>query len=109
MNRVLGFDSQQGLEIFLFITSSRMALGLTQPPIPWVPGVLSMGVKQPGCEADHSSPSSAKVKEYVLLYLQYTFMAWSSVKRKSTGTTLPLLFIPLYLQLTEKGHLLSSS
>jgi hypothetical protein len=29
----------------------------------------SLGVKQPGHEADHSPPSSAKVKEWVGLYL----------------------------------------
>jgi hypothetical protein len=28
----------------------------------WVPGVLSMGVKRPWRESDHSSPSSAEVK-----------------------------------------------
>jgi hypothetical protein len=31
------------LEIFLFTTASRTALGTTQPPIQWVPGALSMG------------------------------------------------------------------
>jgi hypothetical protein len=34
----------------------------TQPPIWWVPGALSTGVKRLGHEADHSSPSSADVK-----------------------------------------------
>jgi hypothetical protein len=48
---------------------SRMALGPTQPPIQWVQGSLSLGVKRPGREADHSPPSSAKVKERVELYL----------------------------------------
>jgi len=38
-------------------------LGPTQPPIQWVPGDLSLGVKQPGCKADHSPPSTPKVKE----------------------------------------------
>jgi hypothetical protein len=33
-----------------------------QPPIQWVPGALSLGVKRPRCEADHSPPSSAEVK-----------------------------------------------
>jgi hypothetical protein len=56
---VLGFDSQLELGIFLFTTVSRMALEPTQPPIQWVPGVLSLGVKQPGREADHSPPPSA--------------------------------------------------
>jgi hypothetical protein len=49
------------------------------------------GDKAAGHEADYSPPSSAEVKECVELYLhsQYTFMAWCSVKKKSTGTTLP--------------------
>jgi hypothetical protein len=59
---VLGFDSRRGLEIFLFTTESITALGPTQPPIQWVPGALSLGVKRLGHEADHSSPSSSEVK-----------------------------------------------
>jgi hypothetical protein len=66
-SRVL--DSHRGLGIFLFTTASRTALGPTQPPIQWVPGTLSLGVKQSGREADHSLPSSAEVKECVELYL----------------------------------------
>jgi hypothetical protein len=58
-----GFKSWQGLGIFPFTTASRLALGPTQPPIQWVPGVLSLGVKQQEHEADHSTPSSAKVKK----------------------------------------------
>jgi hypothetical protein len=49
--------------IFLFTTGSRTALGPTQPPIQLVPGTLSLGVKRPGREADHSPPSSAEVKK----------------------------------------------
>jgi hypothetical protein len=60
---VLGFDSRRRLGIFLFTTVSRLALRPTQPPIQWVPGALSLGVKQPWREADHSLPSSAEVKE----------------------------------------------
>jgi hypothetical protein len=52
-----------GLGIFVFTTVSRMALEPTQPPIQWVPGALSLGVKQLGREADHSPSSSTKVKE----------------------------------------------
>jgi hypothetical protein len=59
---VLGFDFWHGLGIFLFTTAFRMALGTTQPPIQWVPGALSLGIKQPGHEADHSPPPSAEVK-----------------------------------------------
>jgi hypothetical protein len=43
-----------GLGIFLFITASIMALGPTQPPIQWVPGVLSLGVKRPGHLSQYS-------------------------------------------------------
>jgi hypothetical protein len=43
-------------------TASRQAVGPTQPPIQWVPRALSLGVKQPGHEADHSPPSNAEVK-----------------------------------------------
>jgi hypothetical protein len=64
---VQGFDSWRGLGIFLFTTMSRTALRPTQPPIQWVPGALSLGVKWLGHEADHSPPSGAEVRN-----------AWSS-------------------------------
>jgi hypothetical protein len=47
---------------FLF-TATRLTLGPTQPPIQWVPGTVSPGVKLQRHEADHSPPSSAKVKK----------------------------------------------
>jgi hypothetical protein len=62
---------------FLFSTSSRPALGFTQPPIQWAPGALSPGVKRPGREADHSPPASAEAKK-IWIYtptLPYAFMA----------------------------------
>jgi hypothetical protein len=62
LDGVLEFNSRRGLGIFLFTTASRMALGPTQPPIQWVLGAISLGVKQPVREADHSPPSSAEVK-----------------------------------------------
>jgi hypothetical protein len=40
----------------------RPTLEPTQPPMQWVLGALSLGVKQLGHDADHSPPSSAKVK-----------------------------------------------
>jgi hypothetical protein len=57
------------LGIFLFTTTSRTALGPTQPPIQWVLVALSLQVKQRGHEADYSPPSSAEVKECMELYL----------------------------------------
>jgi hypothetical protein len=71
-----------GAANILFITASRRALGPTQPPIQWVPGSLSLVVKRPGREADHSPPSSAEVNN-VWSYTsspQYALTAWCSVK-----------------------------
>ena len=48
-----------GDEIFC---PSRPALGTTQPPVKWVPG-LSRGLSEAGRAADHSPPSSAAVTE----------------------------------------------
>jgi hypothetical protein len=47
----------------IFSTSSRPALGPTQPPIQWVPGALSLGVKRLGREAGYSPPATAEVKK----------------------------------------------
>jgi hypothetical protein len=41
-------------KILKYFSSIRTALGLTQPHMQWVPGALSVGVKRPGREADHS-------------------------------------------------------
>jgi hypothetical protein len=40
------FDPRQGQRIFLLASVSRPALGPTQAPVQWVPGVLSPGVKR---------------------------------------------------------------
>jgi hypothetical protein len=52
-----------------------MALGPTQLPIQWVPEALSLGVKRPGREADHSLPSSAKDSECMEVYLHFSNMS----------------------------------
>jgi hypothetical protein len=56
---------------------SRPALGSTQPPIQWVPGALSSGVKLPGREAVHPTPPSAEVKKMWIYTSRppYAFMA----------------------------------
>jgi hypothetical protein len=59
---VLGFGSRRRLGIFLLTAVSRTALGPTQPPIQWVPGTLSLGVKRPRREADYSPPCSVDVE-----------------------------------------------
>jgi hypothetical protein len=53
-----GFDSREEQNIFFYyFTAPRPALGPTQPPIQWVPGV-----KRQGREADGSPPPCAQVK-----------------------------------------------
>jgi hypothetical protein len=74
-NRGVGSLSPGRAKNFLFAGSSRPALRPTQPPIQWVPGALSQGVKRPGREADQSRPISAKVKKmwictYITLNVQ---------------------------------------
>jgi hypothetical protein len=44
------------------VLADTSALGLTQPSIQWVPEALSLRVKRPGFEADHSLSSSVEVK-----------------------------------------------
>jgi len=45
--------------IFLLTTASQTG---SQPPIEWVPEALSLWIKRPGPEADHSPPTSAEIK-----------------------------------------------
>jgi hypothetical protein len=61
-DRAIGVRSRQGQGIFALTSVSRQALRPTQPPVQWVPGVLSPGVKaRPGRDADHSPTSNAEV------------------------------------------------
>jgi len=68
---------------FLFTAVPRLALVSTQPPIQWVPGALSPGVKQLKHEAEHLPISSAEVKN-AWSYTStppYTFMTWCLIKQ----------------------------
>jgi hypothetical protein len=97
---VLGFDSRQGLGIFLFTTASRTALGTIQPPIQWVPGALSLWVERLRREADHSPPSSVEVKEWVELYFHSpNTLSWRGAQfKKNTGITLLLSLRSVFSQ-----------
>jgi hypothetical protein len=86
------WKSQLSNFLCLPVTFSRKALEPTQPPIQWLPGALSLGVKRLGSEADHWPPSSAKVKK-AWSYTstpQYVFMVWCLVKHRDNFTFLPL-------------------
>jgi hypothetical protein len=75
--RPRGRSSSSGrVNNFLISTTSTPALGPTQPPIQWVPGALSPGIKQLGRDTDHSPPTSAEVKKtWIYTYTPpYVFM-----------------------------------
>jgi hypothetical protein len=55
-------------KIFLFSAGSGLTLGPTQPPIQWVPRIISLGLKRPGRDGDHS-PLLAPRSRTMELYL----------------------------------------
>jgi len=61
--------------VFLFIINSKCEVSKTFYRTPWT------GVKRPGPEADHATPSSAKVKDawsYTRVYPKvYELAAWN--------------------------------
>jgi hypothetical protein len=54
MDWMTGVSFPAGAGIFLFATMSILALGPTKFPVHWVLGLLSLGVKWSGHEADRS-------------------------------------------------------
>jgi hypothetical protein len=60
-------------KIFLLSIVFRPPLGPTKPPIQWIPKSVFLGIKRPGRETDHSSPSGAEVKNgAAILSFSYT-------------------------------------
>jgi hypothetical protein len=60
-----GLDSRVSIPFrgnFIHPKACRLDLSTTQPPLQWIPGTLSPGIKGPGREADHSPASSAEIK-----------------------------------------------
>jgi hypothetical protein len=69
-----GLDASRDKTV-LCSTTSRPTLGLTQQPTQWVPGPLSLGVKRPEREADHSPRYSAEIKNGGAILYPYDLMA----------------------------------
>jgi hypothetical protein len=59
---VAQFSARPKEGFFLYAITSRLALKPTHSPLQWAPGVLLSGIDLQGHEADHSLPSSTKVK-----------------------------------------------
>jgi hypothetical protein len=86
-------SSPRRVNNFHFSIAFRQDLGPNQPPIQWVLEALSLIVKRPGREADHSSPTSAKVKKtWVYTQLSHT-SSWRS-SQLSKGRTFQFLWFP---------------
>jgi hypothetical protein len=74
---------------------SKPAVRPTQPSLQGVLEALTLGIKQLGCESDHSLPSGAEVKNswHCTSTPPYVFMAWWLVKHRDNFTYICLLFI----------------
>jgi hypothetical protein len=64
------------MNVYFFILSIQ-ALGHNQPPTPCIFGALSLGVKLPIYEAEHTLPVGSEVKKTCVLTAtaQYIFLA----------------------------------
>jgi hypothetical protein len=85
-------SSPDGGKNFHFSMSSIPVLGSTQPPIQWVLGALSPGVKRQGCEADNSPPTNAEVKKMWVSTSTPPYASWRTaklVKHRDKITSLP--------------------
>jgi hypothetical protein len=63
-------------EIFLFSIEFRPVVRPAKPPIQFVPGALSPWVKRQGREADHSPPSSTKIKNGGVIHSVPNTSSW---------------------------------
>jgi hypothetical protein len=73
------FDSRQGQEFFLLLIASRRTVVFIQPPVQCAIGNLSLEVKRPDREGDHSLSCNIDVKN-----------TWSYTSTPYASTWLPL-------------------
>jgi hypothetical protein len=76
------FESRKELGIFLLFTASKPTLSPTLPPIQWLPGALSLGVK---CRCVKLTTrlhlaTSSKMYGTIISLPHWVFMAWCSVE-----------------------------
>jgi hypothetical protein len=82
-DETVGIPSR-GRNFFLFTITSRLALGPTQVSYQMSAGLLSPGIEQPGCKADHLSPTNASIKNTrtYTFTVPYNLMAWCLIKHR---------------------------
>jgi hypothetical protein len=78
-----------------------------QPPNKLVPGAISLGVNQPGCEADHSlSGTEVKVKWSCVSTPPYAFMICAGTTVSLSGRLsllLLLYFTKIWCRMPRRG------
>jgi hypothetical protein len=84
---LVGFESRQGQEIFLFSVESRLALWSTQPLVQCVSGAVPPRVKRQSHEADQVPPRSGRT----VPSLPHISSWHSAFMDLSIGTTLLLI------------------
>jgi hypothetical protein len=95
---------------FLLSTSSRLALEPIQPPTQWIAAALSPGIKRSRREADHSPPTSAKVKKMWIYTSASTIHLQGIVRILYMAVNTTLFTLPRRLQaLFSKMHTLHVS
>jgi hypothetical protein len=107
----VGVRVQVGVRIFFFSMSSRPVLVSTQHPIQWEPGALSLWVKRPGREADHSTPTSAEIKKTWIYTASppYVFTAQCLISQAQGQFYLTFTFLPSGLILSAPEEFISTS
>jgi hypothetical protein len=83
-DRATGIQFLAEARKLLFSTMSRQALGSTQPHIQCKRGTFSLKIKWLGCEANHSPPSTADIKN-AWIYSSTppnTFMMWCLINQE---------------------------
>jgi hypothetical protein len=81
--REFGFDYQQGVQILLFVTMSRLAYKATQLPTQWILEILSKWMIQLWCNTNHSPLSGKEGQKTLELHLQNKAKAHSGLKCQS--------------------------
>jgi hypothetical protein len=89
-------------DFFLHSTASRPHVGSTQPPVQWVLGLLSPGIKRPRQSSDHSPPSRVEFKNDGTIPLFPHTSSWRGAQLIKLKITLHFVTSPGTLPLLDE-------